>query len=116
VRARMKTEPLMAAGLTTLAELAALLSRCTLFLGGDSGPLHLASGVGIPSVSLYGPTDPSTNGPIGPNSRVIRAAVDCSPCYDLSGPPECRRGDVICMGAIAVDQVWPAVREMLSGV
>lgn len=116
VRGCMETEPLVAAGRTTLSELAALLSRCSLFLGGDSGPLHLASALGIPSVSLYGPTDPSTNGPIGADSRVIRTEVDCSPCYDLSVPRGCRRGDDICMSGIAVDQVWPAVREMLSSV
>jgi ADP-heptose:LPS heptosyltransferase len=48
---------------TSLPELAALLARARLFIGGDSGPLHLACGVGCPVVAIYGPTDPIVNGP-----------------------------------------------------
>lgn len=56
---------------TSIFELAALLSRSRLFLGGDSGPLHLACAVGCPVVALYGPTDPVVNAPWGVPSRSI---------------------------------------------
>lgn len=114
VRDCMEMQPIVAAGRTTLMELAGLLSRCVLFLGGDSGPLHLASALGVPSVSVYGPTDPATNGPLGDRARVVRAGVECSPCYDLSGPTGCRRRDNLCMSSVTTEQVWAVVAEMLS--
>jgi ADP-heptose:LPS heptosyltransferase len=116
VRGGMETQPIVVAGRTTLTELAALLGRCPLFLGGDSGPLHLASALGVPSVSVYGATDPATNGPLGARARVVRAGEACSPCYDLNSPAECRRGDILCMHSVTTDQLWPVVMEMLSSV
>jgi ADP-heptose:LPS heptosyltransferase len=93
-----------------MGELVALLARCDLFLGGDSGPLHVASALGIPSVSVYGPTDPALTGPLGPKARVLRAGADCSPCYDLGGAPECRREDLGCMAQVSAEEVFDAVQ------
>jgi ADP-heptose:LPS heptosyltransferase len=56
---------------TDLAELAALIERARLFVGGDSGPLHLACAVGCPVVGVYGPTDPVVNSPWGVDFRVV---------------------------------------------
>ena len=56
---------------TSIFELAALLSRARLFVGGDSGPLHLACAVGCPVVGIYGPTDPVVNAPWGSQHRVV---------------------------------------------
>jgi ADP-heptose:LPS heptosyltransferase len=103
----------MLAGRTTVPELVALLRRCCLFLGGDSGPLHVASALGLPSVSIYGPTDPALTGPLGERARVLRAAVDCGPCYRPTGVPHCRRPMVDCMAAVGVDQVFQEAREAL---
>lgn len=51
--------------LCTLSELIALTRRCALFIGGDTGPMHLAAALGVPVVALFGPTDPARNGPYG---------------------------------------------------
>lgn len=115
VRQGMSTPSLMLAGKTSVAELVALLARCELFMGGDSGPLHVASALGVPSVSVYGPTDPGITGPLGDRARVLWADVECAPCYDLRAAPECRRGDLLCMAKVSVDQVFRAVCEVAGG-
>jgi len=56
----------------SLAELIALTRRASLFIGGDTGPLHLAVALGIPVVAIFGPTDPARNGPFGERSIVLR--------------------------------------------
>lgn len=92
----------------TLADLAALFERCRLFVGSDSGPLHLASLVGTPVVQLVGPTDPIENAPYRETpARTVRAAVACSPC---------RRGcaAATCMRRIGPEQVVAAARELLA--
>jgi heptosyltransferase-1 len=69
--------PIAAAGATpftaTLPQLIALSRRIALCVGGDTGPLHLASALGRPVVGIYGPTDPSRNGPFGNRARVLRS-------------------------------------------
>lgn len=92
----------------SLAELAALLEHARLFLGSDSGPLHVASLVGTPVVQLLGPTDPVENAPHpGTPSRTVRVPVACSPC---------RRGcaAATCMARIAPDAVLAAARTLLA--
>ena len=93
----------------TLADLAALYSTCRLFLGSDSGPLHVASLVGTPVVQVLGPTDPVENRPFrGTPSRSVRVPVACSPC---------RRGCAAapCMRVLPVDSVVTAACELLAG-
>jgi heptosyltransferase-1 len=58
----------------TLTELIALTRRARLFIGGDTGPLHLAAALRVPVVGIYGPTDPARNGPYGTRSIVLRSA------------------------------------------
>jgi heptosyltransferase I len=57
----------------TISELIALTRRARLFIGGDTGPLHLAAAMGVPVVAIYGPTDPARNGPYGTRSIVLRS-------------------------------------------
>ena len=114
VRRAMRSQPVVLAGKTSVAELVALLARCSLFLGGDSGPLHVASALGIPSVSVYGPTDPAITGPLGANARVLCSQVECSPCYDPRRPSGCTRGDLRCMDAVTVDEVFAAAKKSLT--
>ena len=57
----------------TITELIALTRRARLFIGGDTGPLHLAAALGIPVVAIFGPTDPARNGPYGTRSIVLRS-------------------------------------------
>ena len=56
----------------TIGELISLTRRARLFIGGDTGPLHLAASLGVPTVGLYGPTDPSRTGPFGPRTIALR--------------------------------------------
>ena len=58
---------------TTLPQLIALTRRVALCIGGDTGPMHLASALGRPVVGIYGPTDPNRNGPYGTRARVLRS-------------------------------------------
>jgi heptosyltransferase-1 len=88
-------------------DLVALYAACQLFLGGDSGPLHVASLVGTPVVQLLGPTDPTENRPwAGAPSRSVRVPMACSPC---------RRGcsAASCMNVLPAAAVVSAARELL---
>jgi heptosyltransferase-1 len=58
----------------SITELIALSRRARLFVGGDTGPLHLAAALSVPVIGIYGPTDPSRNGPYGTRSVVLRSA------------------------------------------
>ncbi len=90
------------------AELAALLSTSRLFIGSDTGPLHVASMVGTPVVQLIGPTDPVVNAPYAATpSRTVRVHVPCSPC---------RRGcaTASCMRLIPPVAILRAARELLA--
>jgi ADP-heptose:LPS heptosyltransferase len=88
-----------------LGSLAAFLKGCDLFLGGDSGPMHLASALGVPVVGLFAPSDPVRNGPFGEADRFVTAAVPCSPCYRR------RCGKAPCMDSISVGEVWASLEE-----
>jgi heptosyltransferase II len=68
------------AGRTSLREFIDLASGCRLFLSNDSGAMHIASALGVPTVTVFGPTDDTTTGPTGPLARVVREPVWCSPC------------------------------------
>jgi heptosyltransferase-3 len=59
----------------TLVELLALISRASKFIGNDSGPTHLAGIVGVPTIALFGPTDPTIWKPLGPNVHVLQAGA-----------------------------------------
>src|SRR5207247_2620994 len=68
------------AGATTLSEFIELVAACRVFLTNDSGAMHIASALGVPTVAVFGATDDSTTGPTGALARVVRDPVDCSPC------------------------------------
>jgi len=98
----------LAPATASLGELAALLEHARLFLGSDSGPLHVASLVGTPVVQLLGPTDPVENAPHPDTpARSVRVPVACSPC---------RRGCAAapCMARIAPGAVLAAARALLA--
>ena len=68
------------AGQCSLPQTVALLKRCALYLGDDSGPMHLASAVGIPVIALFGPSCPHRFGPWTPKKQVLWKQLPCSPC------------------------------------
>ena len=68
------------AGRTSLGEFIEFAAACHLFLTNDSGPMHIASALGVPTVAIFGATDYLATGPTVDSSRVIREPVECSPC------------------------------------
>ena len=65
---------------TTIPQFIALARKAALFVGGDTGPLHIAVACGTPIVAIYGPTDPARNGPFGQEDWVACEKVPCGPC------------------------------------
>lgn len=100
-------------GQLTLPELAALCARANLYVGNDSGPLHLAAAVGTATLGLFGPTSPARYGPRGPCAHALRATLDCR-CSWRGGPfPECTGH---CMDALDLDTVWAAATRLLRPI
>jgi lipopolysaccharide heptosyltransferase I len=95
---------------TSLYQLIALLKRSQLFVGGDTGPLHLAAACGTPIVGIFGPTDPLRNGPFSPEDIVVSHQVPCGPCYKRTCPIYNKE----CLRLVQVDEVFEAVLRRLS--
>ncbi len=91
----------------SLTQLIALTRRARLFVGGDTGPMHLAAALGVPVVGIFGPTDPARNGPFGTKSIVLR-----SPASNTSYSHVPRRDDGLL--EISVEQVVAAARQLLG--
>ena len=98
------------AGKTNLKEALALISRCTLFLSNDSGLMHVAGALGVPTVAIFGSTNPVTTSPVGEKSIVVHRDVPCSPCLKPICPTDFR-----CMDLIGSDEVYGAARMLLKG-
>lgn len=96
------------AGKTSLRELMALIQTCSLFLTNDSGPMHLASALGIPLIALFGSTSDVATGPYQ-GGRVIHKHVPCSPCYRRECPIDFR-----CMKRIEVQEVYEEICKSLD--
>ncbi len=95
------------AGKTSIPQLASILHKCTVFIGNDSGPMHIAASVGTQTLGLYGPGDPERFGPVGHKCQTIRKKSDCPPC---SGEV-CRFGSEGCMSKIHVADVIQILEE-----
>ena len=92
------------AGKTTLEDLIDHLRDCDLLVTNDTGTMHLAALFGIPTVSIFGSTEPAWTGPLGKNHTVLRKHVECTPCFLRECPLDFR-----CMNAITVESVVSAV-------
>jgi lipopolysaccharide heptosyltransferase II len=102
------------AGALDLPGSAALLSRLTMLITGDTGPMHLAASVGTPVIALFGPSDPRRYGPLATHQQVLRVQLPCSPCGQVRLPPERCRGHVPdCMDGIAVAAVVDVAQRWL---
>jgi ADP-heptose:LPS heptosyltransferase/GT2 family glycosyltransferase len=99
-------------GRLPLPELPGLLTACSLFLGNNSGPHHIAAGLGVPTVGVHsGSVDAREWGPIGPAAVAVAREMICSPCY-LAMAKDCRRG-LACLGELTPDAVYDACKRML---
>ena len=91
----------------SISELVALTRRAQVFIGGDTGPLHLAAALQVPVVAIFGPTDPARNGPYGTQSMVLRSSDSRTSHARNPHPDEA-------MLEISVEQVVEAVRSLLA--
>jgi heptosyltransferase II len=95
------------AGETSLREFIDLSAACRLFLTNDSGAMHVASALGVPTVAVFGATDDAATGPTGPFARVVREHAECSPCLLRECPIDHR-----CMTRVTADPVVRVAREL----
>jgi len=109
----MKNKPVIACGLTTLPQLAALFNKCALVIANDSGSLHLAVASGAKTVSIYGPVDDKVYGPYppGPKHIPINSGLECWPCYKRFTMSNCSTRD--CLDKITVNDVVTAAERLL---
>ena len=107
IQALMRAETNNVAGKTSLTQLASILQICNLFIGNDSGPMHLAAAVGTRTIGLYGPGDPTRFGPVGAMCQTIRRKTDCPPCPETT----CRFGENGCMSKIQVTDVIQTLND-----
>ncbi len=101
------------AGKTSVSQLASLLKRCQLFISNDSGPVHIASAVGTPVISIFGRNQkglsPIRWGPVGEKDKILHKEVGCIECLAHN----CNR-DFACLKAISVDEVIEAAESILK--
>ena len=101
VAATSRAGSVIAAAETTVGELIAMLSLCNGFAGNDSGAMHLAAALGIPTVGIFGSTNPLRTGPTGPRAGYIYRKIECSPCLERT----CRFGHYNCLRAVTPEEI-----------
>ena len=89
------------------ADLAKLVRRCQAVVAADTGIIHLSAMLGIPTVGLYGPKDPSVHGPLGPRAVALRSGVPCSPCPLR----DCEHS--LCMSSLGIEKVLSGLDSLL---
>jgi heptosyltransferase-2 len=97
------------AGHTSLARFIDMAAACQIFLTNDSGAMHIASALEVPTVAVFGATDETATGPTGPLARVVRRQVECSPCLLRECPIDHR-----CMTRVTAEEVAQAAFELLK--
>jgi heptosyltransferase-2 len=107
----MKHEVLNLCGKTSLNEAIALIGRCRLFVSNDSGLMHVGAALGVPTVAVFGSTDPVATGPRGRWVRMVRHDLDCAPCLK----PECRIG-YRCLLSVETEEVWEVMERLRAEV
>ena len=108
IAAKSRTGAVVAAGATDVGDLVALLSLATAFVGNDSGAMHVAAALGIPTVGIFGSTSPIATGPLGPRTRVLLHPIECSPCFART----CRFKHYRCLTETSVERVAAALADL----
>jgi heptosyltransferase III len=110
IRQMATSNPVIMAGRTTIKQFAAIAKQSSLFVGSDSGAMHMASAVGTPVVALFGPSSPREWGPRGGPVEVLYKEIDCRSCFH----PTCTRGEENCMKLISLEEVMTAAGHMMG--
>ena len=109
IEALTEVPPINLVGRTSLKELAHIFKRADLVLGGDTGPVHLAAGLGTKTVMLMGPTDANGNGPYGQQENAMEIPRSCKACWKR----RCPKG-LDCLAILSVEEVKGKIREVLA--
>jgi len=119
VKAALKAEHLDLTGQTTLPQLADVIAQADLFIGAESGVMHLAAAAGTPVVAIFGPGNPDAWGPWHPGGQtaIVRSLPECSPCSYVGHGIGLRHGCPArtCMRMVTPDQVVEAAKAILAG-
>jgi len=110
LRDRLSERTVSLAGSLDIGISSALLQRTSVLVCGNTGIMHMASALGVPTVAIHGPTDPVKWGPLNGNAIVVQSPLDCAPCLYLGHEYACDCPK--CMEAISVDAVWNAMKEL----
>ena len=102
----MKSRAISLVGETSMRDLPALLSQCSVFVGNDSGAMHVAAAAGLPVIGIFGSTDPEGTAPVTQQFTLVQEKVSCSPCFLRRCPVDHR-----CMTRISADSVFSAIRQ-----
>ncbi len=109
VQKMARTDLINLAGKTTLREAIYLITQCRLFISNDSGLMHIAGALSIPTVAIFGSTNHITTSPAGNSFTIVRKDVSCSPCLKETCPDDFR-----CMKLITVENVFAAAQNLLN--
>lgn len=105
----MNHRPVNLCGRTSLSEAMGVISLCRFFVTNDSGLMHMAAALDVPTVAVFGSTDPVATGPRGRKTRIVKHDIECAPCLKPTCPT-----DFSCMMSIEPEEVWEvmdALRE-----
>jgi heptosyltransferase II len=111
ITANMKRKPIDLTGKTDIGDLPALLSQCHLFLGNDSGAMHVAAAVGLPVVAVFGPTNPEGTSPVTTRYSIVQQKPYCSPCFLKRCPTDHR-----CMKSVTAEMVRAAANQLAQRI
>jgi heptosyltransferase-2 len=109
VARRMHNQAVLLTGKTTLDQITAVLDRADLIISNDTGPSHIGSALGRPTIVIFGPTNPLTTRPFSPDAEILRHPPECAPCMLRDCPIDHR-----CMTAITVDEVFDRSHALLK--
>jgi len=110
IRLMAQSRPTILAGHATIKQFAAIAEQSALFVGSDSGAMHIATAVETPVVALFGPSDPREWGQRGGPAEVIYKGLDCRACFHAT----CQRGEQNCMRLITTDEVMMAAARLMD--
>ncbi len=108
IAAQIPRRSIVLNGKTSLETLIGVLAEASLMITNDSGPMHIAAALGIPTVAVFGSTDERVTGPCGARTRIVKKPVECSPCLLRDCPIDHR-----CMNGVTVEDVCRAARELI---
>lgn len=109
IASRIQCKCAVLSGKTSLEALVGVLAESSLMLTNDSGPMHIAAALGVPTVAVFGSTDERVTGPCGPRTRIVKNPVECSPCLLRECPIDHR-----CMNGVTVEDVRRAAMELVG--